>query len=1588
MKRPSFRRIAASILAAVTLLASSPATVFAEDVLDLSDPGIITEVDEVTDLTDENVEFLPSGDEDDLPEISETPGQPEIPDPEPEMSEPESQPEFDPEARIQATMLDTGAREIQQITTHREYTYYHAFQQKEAPWATATIGGELAYCIDMTNFHTNSGVNMGSSTTYPSLSADQKYVLGHIMQYGARDDSNIPYHMATQVLIWEVVHGRVNLDTLEQTNSDIYDGVIGYNPSAASYYTQILEDVKAHEQVPSFMSSRENTAPTHKIPGKDGTYKLDLSNENNGCFLGDFHFNTTGSVSFNQVNNDLTVTASGKLTSPVMIAAYKGASGQTDSLLFWSSEDNYQQVRATPLDTNPVPAYMQVTTEDEGEPEPPDPPEEEEYWIEINKVEAGTEISLEGAVFEVRHTENGIVGNVTSDSDGFASIQVTWPGSYIITEITPPENHLLDENPMKDVVVNTDNPTASVTFANKPYTGLHVLKVDASNSRPLAGAVITIDQIDGDIHLEGTTDEDGEVFFEQLPPNTSWEVTELQAPAGYHLNEKVFTAELKENQVVTVTIPDKVKPGLIIRKVDAETGEPLAGAVFTVTHSDGKLVGEYLSDANGMVVIENLPEGTYIIEEIQPPEGYLLDGENSKKTVNLSFENNQEVVFRDFAKPKLLIRKIDVDTGEPLEGAVIRVARRGSSEYTEVTTGKDGTALLEGLEEDWYQVQEIRSPEGYILDSTVRDVELVAGKAATVVLTNSKEPSLTIRKVDAETGDPLPGAVFRVISLPYQKFSISAGNTRFKMQNLPSAFCSRSNLVPNGGIKDVTTDENGIAHLVDLDAGEIIVKEIRAPEGYLLDETEHHVRLESGKTAEITLKNSKEPSLTIQKIDSVTKQPMAGVKFSITVKNGKPLGEFLTDENGEIHLSGLECDLEAGTILVIKEVSTLDGYLLDEAEKEVLLEADKATVVQFENQPLNPLLIKKVDQNGRPLAGVKFRVKRADGQYVGEYVTGISGLATVAGQQPGFFIVEEVETLSGYILDSTPKTVELRIDKPAEVEFINHKAGSLLIKKVNSVDGSALAGATFKVTTAEGTLIGEVTSNQNGYATLDNLEPGTYIVSEIKGPDGFILDNTPHTIVVKKNETATVEIANTPMSTLEIRKVDSVTGKPLSGITFEVEKLSGERIGTFVTDATGRIVIPDLTPQWVVVRETKTRQGYKLDPDPVNVEIKSGKTTVVKFQNQPYPVLDLLKVDAETGKPMEGVKFRLLDSQKREIGVFTTNKNGRITLTGLDGGTTVYWQEVETLDGYELDETLHKVSLQWGKTSKITIENEKIYGRLEILKVAADGSALAKVDAGDSLAGAVFEIYNAKGKLVDRITTDENGRAVTKKLPVGEYTGKEVTAPKFFLLNDQTFSFKIKKQDQRIKVTIENSSKKPQVEIEKRGNVEVLPGQEMSYTLSDIRNNSNCSLDNFYFEDVLPTDAVRISEIHTGTFNEILTYRITYRTNLTGSYRVLADNLSTQVNHDISCTIPGLAANEYITAVRFEFGTVQKGFANEMNPVLDVNVLPDLPDGYRIQNNVTISGTCDGVPVYDKDYWVTVVVKMPDKPLPKTGIWE
>ncbi|MDL2327890.1 hypothetical protein LJC64_04515 [Ruminococcaceae bacterium OttesenSCG-928-A11] len=168
------------------------------------------------------------------------------------------------------------------------------------------------------------------------------------------------------------------------------------------------------------------------------------------------------------------------------------------------------------------------------------------------------------------------------------------------------------------------------------------------------------------------------------------------------------------------------------------------------------------------------------------------------------------------------------------------------------------------------------------------------------------------------------------------------------------------------------------------------------------------------------------------------------------------------------------------------------------------------------------------------------------------------------------------------------------------------------------------------------------------------------------------------------------------------------------------------------------------------------------------------------------------------------------------------------------------------------------------------------------------------------------------------------------------------------------------------------------------------PKELLRYDFWDIQNTSNVALEDFYWRDFLPTDAVRLETIYTGTWNEELTYSVTYKTNLKDRrYTVLADNLSTKVVNRLVCTPQalGLAANEYVTEFRFEFGTVQPGFKEVEAPYIFVHVLEDLPNEYQFVNRTDVGGRYGEKWTYDKDSWVTVLYNTPKGKLPKTGVW-
>ena len=235
---------------------------------------------------------------------------------------------------------------------------------------------------------------------------------------------------------------------------------------------------------------------------------------------------------------------------------------------------------------------------------------------------------------------------------------------------------------------------------------------------------------------------------------------------------------------------------------------------------------------------------------------------------------------------------------------------------------------------------------------------------------------------------------------------------------------------------------------------------------------------------------------------------------SLRVTDGGKIGDYVTDENGEIFVTGLQ----AGVNYTIREIATLPGYVLDETPKQITLEANKVTTVQFENKAKSPVYILKLDaktgkgvpgvrfrkldaKTGKGVPGVRFRVTRADGSLIGEVVTDSTGRATLTSVPSGYITVTEIAVPDGYVLDPTPQTKLVDGENPVEFVFENEPYGSILIKKRNASTQNPLSGAIFKVTTADGTLIGDnYTSGADGTVLAARTEQCLSPVSTPRKP--------------------------------------------------------------------------------------------------------------------------------------------------------------------------------------------------------------------------------------------------------------------------------------------------------------------------------------------------------------------------------------------------------------------------------------------------------------------------------------------------------
>ena len=368
--------------------------------------------------------------------------------------------------------------------------------------------------------------------------------------------------------------------------------------------------------------------------------------------------------------------------------------------------------------------------------------------------------------------------------------------------------------------------------------------------------------------------------------------------------------------------------------------------------------------------------------------------------------------------------------------------------------------------------------------------------------------------------------------------------------------------------------------------------------------------MKSGRLTAAEFTDTPFPYLYIKKIDATTGQLVAGAQFTVAKTNGEVIANITSLASGTVSLK------VAPGVYVITEVKPPVGYELNDPVQTVEVSANgnviyygsgtavNGNTATFANKLLNTIEIVKLDSvTLNPLSNAMFTVDKANGERIGTYRTDSSGKILITDIYEGTYVISETVAPSGYILNESPKSVNVSGGKLVSVEFLNKPLSGIAIVKLDAVTHKPLQGAAFTVTKANGERIGTFKTEADGKIIISDLDEGVYVVGEITAPDGYAIDETPKNVTVKSDELATVEFNDKPYSGIQINKIDAVTNAPLAGATFVVEHANGEKVGTYKTDAAGKIIVPDLPEGAYIVSETIAPSGYVKSVDTVGLPI-------------------------------------------------------------------------------------------------------------------------------------------------------------------------------------------------------------------------------------------------------------------------------------------------------------------------------------------------------------------------------------------------
>ena len=786
------------------------------------------------------------------------------------------------------------------------------------------------------------------------------------------------------------------------------------------------------------------------------------------------------------------------------------------------------------------------------------------------------------------------------------------------------------------------------------YGSLTVTKVrDRGSMEALAGATFQLYDANGNAYgSPQTTGADGTVTWTQLPYG-AYSVKETGAPTGYNVDLNQYQVTINGSNTLTVRNAPIIGSIQLVKKSKG-TGIPLAGAEFELlTKSDNQYVravgadGNELptvtTDAEGKAAWTNAVEyGEYFAHEIKAPEGYQLVEQYYAVGIN----RQAQVEIADAVDPiiqgKIRIVKTDADTGAALEGVEFTITQlsaspaHGKSEEgyftATLTTNKDGIAETGWLDWGRYQITETKGPAHYVDAHFSTTVDVTEHeKIYTVSVTNEQNKGyIHIVKTDAKNGTPLKGVVFDI----YQGEKL---------------------------IGSMTTDQDGAATSEALTQGSYTVKEHANPEGYIGTLFTQECAVKADETVELNVTNQPiQGRIKLLKLDALTKEPLADVKFTVTkltaspAANGAGVGKVITLTTGSD--GTVETDwLDYGKYS-IQEVEVPAHYVDQPFSTELTITEDqKIYTVTAENEPTKgKIQITKTDKlDGQPITGVVFDIYQGE-KKVGSMVTDENGIAVSDPLSKGRYTVKEHENPEGYVDDLVSLVCEVKSDKTTKLVADNTPIQfRIKILKTDGLTKQPLAGSEFTIKRISGLpshhgadngkVVATLTTDANGEAVSDLLTWGQYEVIETKVPEHYV-DNGFSTMVTgaENNKTYTVTCENEPTKGwIRLTKTDRKNGNPIAGVQFDLyyNDQYGEGLAcSMVTGEDGVALSEPIRKGQYIVKEHGETAGYVFEEVILSCTVHSDEVTDLTATNQPVQVkLKLFKRDKDeyTGDPAD-----------------------------------------------------------------------------------------------------------------------------------------------------------------------------------------------------------------------------------------------------------------------------------------------------------------------------------------------------------------